>query len=522
MTVALQATVIFKFLLHHYINVVILARMNIAKRFGRYEIQSELGRGGMAVVYHAFDPKSGREVALKVLPRQMTHDPQFRARFENEIKTVAGLEHASIVPVYDVGEEDEQPYFVMRYMPGGSLAQRIAKGRLSLEETARIVGKIASALAYAHQKGVIHRDVKPDNILFDSNDEPFISDFGIAKLFSGGTGSLTNKEYVGTPAYMSPEQSQGNKMDGRSDVYSLGAVIFEMLTGEKPYQAETPMGLAVKHVTQPVPNILRALASLPGEADELIRTAMAKKKEDRYSSPIALAKALNLAAFGHEGNLPSFRPNWFSRIKTGLILAGVILLISIVGFFVLRDQLFASAPPAPALPISSPSATSIPPTFTALPSSVPTKTKAPATFTPAPSTTATTAQTSTATTPPFAPACAAKASIPTPVVNWIDSFCVKRLPYTTVSIPEGATFQSLNPDFSCKAEVTRNEKTTISCSGTPSYTFDLKVCKQPSAKDANLNKCQQGLVFDAASQCCTVATEDLGCRVYKVDIRSCQ
>jgi serine/threonine-protein kinase len=504
--------------------------MNIAKRFGRYEIQSELGRGGMAVVYHAFDPKSGREVALKVLPRQMTHDPQFRSRFEHEVKMVAGLEHASIVPVYDVGEEDEQPYFVMRYMPGGSLAQRIAKGRLSLAETARIIEKVAIALAYAHQKGVIHRDLKPDNILFDDHNEPFISDFGIAKLFGGGTGSLTNKEYVGTPAYMSPEQSQGEKMDKRSDVYSLGAVIFEMLTGEKPYSAGTPMGVALKHITQPVPKILRVLASLPNEVDTLIKTAMAKKKEDRYASAIELAKALNLAAFGHEGNLSGNLSiphvgRSFSNIKTGLIVTSIILVVAVAGFFVLRNQLFSSTSPAPSSPISSPEvATTIPPpTFTDLPSIImPTETES-ATFTPAPSTTtaatATEVPASTVTESSFAPACPAGIVVPTPALVDIDKFCAKKTPYTTLSIPMGATFESLRPGFSCKVEFTRNGRSTLSCTGTPLYSFNLKVC-QPLTVDAI--KCQPGSNFEPANQCCTAALpEGTGCTIYKVDIRAC-
>ena len=188
---------------------VILARMSIPTKIGRYEIKSELGRGGMATVYLAFDPSFNRDVAIKVLPREMLHDPQFRARFEREIKMAAGLEHPSIVPVYDVGEDDGQPYFVMRLMTGGSLSDVIAKGKIPLEETARIVAKIAQGLAYAHKKGMIHRDLKPDNILFDDNGDPFISDFGVARL-TESTGSLTGSGVIGTPAYMSPEQAQGN------------------------------------------------------------------------------------------------------------------------------------------------------------------------------------------------------------------------------------------------------------------------------------------------------------------------
>ena len=193
----------------------------------------------------------------------MMHDPQFRARFEREIKMVAGLEHPSIVPVYDVGEEDGQPYFVMRFMTGGSLSDLIAKGKMSLEDTARIVGKIAQGLTYAHKKGIIHRDLKPDNILFDDNGDPFISDFGIAKLTESTSGSLTGSGVIGTPAYMSPEQAQGNEIDGRSDIYGLGVIVYQMLSGQQPYNADTPMGVVIKHITEPVPEILNMIPSLP-------------------------------------------------------------------------------------------------------------------------------------------------------------------------------------------------------------------------------------------------------------------
>ncbi|MDP2776580.1 MAG: serine/threonine-protein kinase, partial [Anaerolineales bacterium] len=160
----------------------ILARMAIPEKIGRYIIKSELGRGGMATVYRAFDPSFDREVAIKVLPREMLHDPQFRSRFEREIKMVAGLEHPAIVPVYDVGDQDGQPYFVMRYMTGGSLSDWIKKEKFSIQDTARIIEKIARGLAFSHKKGIVHRDLKPDNILFDDNGAPFISDFGVAKL----------------------------------------------------------------------------------------------------------------------------------------------------------------------------------------------------------------------------------------------------------------------------------------------------------------------------------------------------
>jgi eukaryotic-like serine/threonine-protein kinase len=263
--------------------------MATPEKIGRYIIKSELGRGGMATVYHAHDPLFEREVALKVLPREMLHDPQFRSRFEREIKMVASLEHPAIVPVYDVGNEDGQPYFVMRFMTGGSLSDLISKGQFTLQDTATIIGKIAQGLAFAHRKGIVHRDLKPDNVLFDENGEPFISDFGIAKLAEAG-GNLTGSGVIGTPAYMSPEQAQGSEIDARSDVYGLGVIIYQMLTGDQPYSADTPMGVVLKHITEPVPEILRLMPDLPEDVDNLIKTSMAKDKTKRYSNTIELAK----------------------------------------------------------------------------------------------------------------------------------------------------------------------------------------------------------------------------------------
>ncbi len=179
------------------------------QKIGRYEIKSELGRGGMATVYKAYDPRFEREVALKVLPHEMMHDSSFRTRFEREAKTIARLEHPAIVPVYDVGEEDDQPYFVMRCMTGGSLADRIAKGPLSLKESAKIMERIGAALDVAHAKGVVHRDLKPGNILFDVAGEPYVSDFGIAKISLSQSNTVTGGAIIGTPAYMSPEQASG-------------------------------------------------------------------------------------------------------------------------------------------------------------------------------------------------------------------------------------------------------------------------------------------------------------------------
>src|SRR5574339_13277 len=263
------------------------------EKIGLYEVKSELGRGGMATVYLAYDPRFEREVAVKVLPSELLHaDPQFRLRFEREAKIIAQLEHSAIVPVYDVGEADGQPYFVMRYMNGGSLSERIKSGIMTVEEAKRILSVIAPGLDEAHSKGIIHRDIKPSNILFDKRDNPYISDFGIAKLSQAQAGNVTGSAIIGTPAYMAPEQAQGDEIDGRADIYSLGIILYEMLTGRQPYEADTPMAVAIKHITDPVPHIRQTNPQLPEAMETIIQKAMAKDKQARFSTAVEMTNAL--------------------------------------------------------------------------------------------------------------------------------------------------------------------------------------------------------------------------------------
>ena len=270
-------------------SLVILGTMQ-AERFSRYEIGEEVGRGGMATVYRAYDPLFEREVALKILKRDLLDDPQVRERFERETKIIARLEHAAIVPVYDVGRDNDQLFFVMRYMAGGSLAERIQNKSLSLAEIAYILQRVATALDYAHNKGVIHRDLKPGNILFDEYNNPYISDFGIAKLTQAPS-RLTSSGIIGTPTHMSPEQAQGEEVDGRSDIYSLGVILFEMLSGKTPFEATTPLGMAFKHATEPVPHILKINPHLPAGIETVIEKVMAKDRDQRYSSGVEFANA---------------------------------------------------------------------------------------------------------------------------------------------------------------------------------------------------------------------------------------
>lgn len=266
----------------------------MSKKISRYEIEAEIGRGGMATVYRAHDPRFRRSVAIKVLPNELLHNPTFRARFEREAQTVAALEHPAIVPVHDFGEQDGQPFLVMRFMTGGSLADRLANGAMPVSEAARILNRLAPALDSAHSLGIIHRDLKPGNILFDQWNEPYLSDFGIVKLAEGQEATLTaTGGVVGTPAYMSPEQVMGgSELDGRSDIYALGVILYEMLTGQRPYEADTPMALAFKHVNAPLPRIVDSNPKFSPKYQAVIEKAMAKDRSQRYGTAAALAAAV--------------------------------------------------------------------------------------------------------------------------------------------------------------------------------------------------------------------------------------
>jgi serine/threonine-protein kinase len=357
-------------------------------KVGRYKIKSELGHGGMATVYRAFDPISNREVAIKVLPRELLNNLVTRARFKRELKLVASLEHPAIVPVYDVGgEEDHQPFFVMRYMAGGSLTDMIKKGKFSLRDAALIIERLASALDHAHSRGVIHRDIKPDNVLFDASNNPYLSDFGIAKVTETLV-SVTGREVLGTPAYLSPEQALGESVDHRADIYGLGAMLYEMLTGERPFGKETVIGLALQHVNDPVPNVLKIRPDLPGEVDVIIKTAMAKNRENRYGTALELSHQLNKVAFEGEPTITKFtaladrQPSRDSLSRrVGWIAAGLILLFALAGgAYAFRGQLsFLSGP---AITSTAAASATVAPTLT---------------FTPEP--TATLALTATAGTP---------------------------------------------------------------------------------------------------------------------------
>jgi tRNA A-37 threonylcarbamoyl transferase component Bud32 len=264
---------------------------------GRYRVDEFLGRGGMATVYKAYQASMDRYVALKVLPRQFMHDPSFLGRFEREAHTIAKLEHAYILPVYDYGQHEGVPYLAMRYVEGGTLADLLKEHPrgLPLDEAARLIEQVASALDCAHQAGIIHRDVKPSNVLLDKTGNTLLTDFGIAKI-AEATVQFTGGGTVGTPAYMSPEQGMGKKeLTPATDVYSLGIVLYEMLTGRVPFEAETPIAIITSHVYDPPPPPRNLRADLPEAVEGVLLRALAKAPEDRYPTGGEMAAALSEA-----------------------------------------------------------------------------------------------------------------------------------------------------------------------------------------------------------------------------------
>lgn len=264
----------------------------IGRTIGQFTIKQEIGRGGMATVYSATQSSIGRTVAIKVLPRHFLHDPGFLERFKREVDVISKLEHPHILPIYDYGEDDGVPYIAMRFLGGGSMAEMVRRGVPELPDLVKPFTQVADALDYAHQQGVIHRDLKPGNIMLDEYGNAYLSDFGIARVMGS---DLTGSAIVGTPAYMSPEQAQGGPIDSRSDIYALGIVLFEMITGREPYQAETPMSMLLKHINEPVPPVSDFRQGVPDSVEAVVERATSKNPDERYASASELARTFEQA-----------------------------------------------------------------------------------------------------------------------------------------------------------------------------------------------------------------------------------
>jgi serine/threonine protein kinase len=269
---------------------------------GPYRIINQVGRGGMATVYKAYQPSVDRYVAIKVLPSQLAESREFATRFQQEARIIAKLEHPHILPVFDYGESDGVTYFVMRYMDAGTLKEKMIEGRpLPLQEIDRLFTQLADALSYAHSRGVIHRDLKPANVLIDSQGNVFLTDFGIAKLLESASPRLTQTDAImGTPAYISPEQAQGQTVDQRSDIYSLGIILYEMVTGSVPFTAETPLAVLFKHISDPLPPPSLVKPDIPPAIEQVLLKALAKDPRDRFATAAEFVAAWERALQSRE------------------------------------------------------------------------------------------------------------------------------------------------------------------------------------------------------------------------------
>ncbi len=278
-------------------------RSLVGKSIERYQVVEQIGEGGMATVYKARDTRLNRDVALKVIrTEKLTLDTMEKTlkRFQREARALANLTHPNIVAIMDYGEYEGRPFLVMPYISGGTLKERLGHP-IPWQEAARLLVPIARALQYAHQQGIIHRDVKPSNVLLGPSGDALLTDFGIAKLLidTEETSDLTGSGMgIGTPEYMSPEQFQGARVDARTDVYSLGVVFYEMVTGRKPYTANTPGAILVKQATESLPPPSTFVRGLPQDVEATLLRALAKKPEERFADMGGFLRALEDIASG--------------------------------------------------------------------------------------------------------------------------------------------------------------------------------------------------------------------------------
>jgi streptogramin lyase len=324
-----------------------------------YRIEAVLGRGGMSVVYLAEDVRLRRKVALKLLSPELSADERFRDRFVRESQIAAGLDHPNIIPIYEAGEADGALFIAMRYVRGTDLKTLLRnEGPLPPDRTVEILTAVAGALDEAHAEGLVHRDVKPANVLIasgrgpESSGQVYLSDFGVTKRTSSDSGITSTGQFVGTLDYAAPEQVTGAPLDGRTDVYSLGCVLYECLTGEPPFVRDAEMAVLWAHVNQPPPKVTEKRPELPPDIDAVVAKAMAKSPDDRYATcaeqASAARSALRVPTDEHPKAFLPARPG--VRRGTVLAVSGALVALAAVIFavFILRGGKTASAPPSAA------------------------------------------------------------------------------------------------------------------------------------------------------------------------------
>jgi serine/threonine protein kinase/tetratricopeptide (TPR) repeat protein len=278
----------------------------IGSKLGPYEITEEIGKGGMATVYRAYQPSMDRHVAVKVIRASTLGDTVGRDRFKREAKLIARLEHPHLLPVYDFNGEHDPPYIVMRFLEGGTLKQVMEAERLPADELIYLLQQVASALDYAHRQGVVHRDLKPSNIMIDKEGNAFIADFGIARVSDAPKDLTGTGNVIGTPGYMAPEQARGKvEVDGRADVYSLGVIVYELLAGRGPFERESPLDELMAHLQEPVPDIRKANPELSAELNQVLQRSLAKDREQRYATAEELVGELRQALKRQASSVPA-------------------------------------------------------------------------------------------------------------------------------------------------------------------------------------------------------------------------
>lgn len=261
------------------------ARFFPGQKIDQYILGEQIATGGMGQVFLAFQESMNRHVAIKFLPPVDSENADTVARFKREVNMISRLEHPHIVPVYGFGDIYGVPYIVMRHMSGGTLREHFQDGRLNLQRILEVVDQAVTALDYAHEQGIIHRDIKPSNIFLDERDNAYLADFGLAKTVSGSHDlTRTDEGISGTPEYMSPEQVRGQKLDGRTDIYSMGVIVFQLLSGHPPFAGQNPMETVLKQISDPIPSIHALQPELPKELDDVFKKVLAKTVEERYQS----------------------------------------------------------------------------------------------------------------------------------------------------------------------------------------------------------------------------------------------
>jgi tRNA A-37 threonylcarbamoyl transferase component Bud32/tetratricopeptide (TPR) repeat protein len=270
--------------------------LQIGENVGPYRVTAQLGQGGMATVYKAYHANLDRYVAIKVLHQAFKEDPTFLARFQREAKVLAKLEHPNIVPIYDFAEHNGQPYLVMKFVEGDTLKARMSDGPLTMAEIRKVVDSVGAGLAYAHKQGILHRDVKPSNVIITPEGHYYISDFGLARIAGAGESTLSQDTMLGTPNYISPEQAKGvADVDARADLYSFGVVLYEMVVGRVPYSADTPFATIHDHIYTPLPLPSKVNPTVPEPIERFLLKALAKEREGRFEDATAFVSGFHQA-----------------------------------------------------------------------------------------------------------------------------------------------------------------------------------------------------------------------------------